>query len=138
MWINLWNDQNIQEGLFHGKEEVQQEKTQMGEVTSQIMAPMLEQEEKEKEVFYEDKTGEIEASVKISENEDQASSFHIEVQKEKKEEALEEPNLDQKKAAEPEEPVVAAMAFTKEEERKILFKGLIFFSSFFFNGNGLI
>lgn len=100
------------------KEEVQQEKTQMGEVTSQIMAPMLEQEEKEKEVFYEDKTGEIEASVKISENEDQASSFHIEAQKEKKEEALEEPNMDQKKAAEPEEPVVAAMVFTKEEERK--------------------
>lgn len=140
--VGQYNTINLQKALAESmkevldpsvkNEEVQQEKTQMGEVTSQIMAPMLENERQEKEIFYEDKTGEIESSYsrenKTEEKEEEdvnntpkeEDAVLVEEEKEKLQQSEEEEAKEL--IAKQEEVAVAAMAIIepKEEQQECL------------------
>ena len=140
--VGQYNTINLQKALAESmkevldpsvkKEEIQQEKTQMGEVTSQIMAPMLENERQEKEIFYEDKTGEIESSYsgenKTEEKEEEdvnntpkeEDTVLVEEEKEKPQQSEEEEAKEL--IAKQEEVAVAAMAIIepKEEQQECL------------------
>lgn len=140
--VGQYNTINLQKALAESmkevldpsvkNEEVQQEKTQMGEVTSQIMAPMLENERQEKEIFYEDKTGEIESSYsgenKTEEKEEEdvnntpkeEDTVLVEEEKEKPQQSEEEEAKEL--IAKQEEVAVAAMAIIepKEEQQECL------------------
>ena len=140
--VGQYNTINLQKALAESmkevldpsvkKEEIQKEKTQMGEVTSQIMAPMLENERQEKEIFYEDKTGEIESSYsgenKTEEKEEEdvnntpkeEDTVLVEEEKEKPQQSEEEEAKEL--IAKQEEVAVAAMAIIepKEEQQECL------------------
>ena len=140
--VGQYNTINLQKALAESmkevldpsvkKEEIQKEKTQMGEVTSQIMAPMLENERQEKEIFYEDKTGEIESSysgenkTEKKEEEDvnntpkEEATVLVEEEKEKPQQSKEEEAKEL--IAKQEEVAVAAMAIIepKEEQQECL------------------
>lgn len=140
--VGQYNTINLQKALAESmkevldpsvkNEEIQQKKTQMGEVTSQIMAPMLENERQEKEIFYEDKTGEIESSHsgenKTEEKEEkdvnntpkEEDTVLVEEEKEKPQQSEEEEAKEL--IAKQEEVAVAAMAIIepKEEQQKCL------------------
>ncbi len=137
--VGQYNTINLQKALAESmkevldpsvqKEEVQQEKTQMGEVTSQIMAPMLENERQEKEIFYEDKTGEIESSYSgenkteekdVNNTPKEEDTVLVEEEKEKPQQSEEEEAKEL--IAKQEEVAVAAMAIIepKEEQQKCL------------------
>ena len=140
--VGQYNTINLQKALAESmkevldpsvkNEEIQQEKTQMGEVTSQIMAPMLENERQEKEIFYEDKTGEIESSYsgqnKTEEKEEEdvnntpkeEDTVLVEEEKEKPQQSEEEEAKEL--IAKQEEVAVAAMAIIepKEEQQECL------------------
>lgn len=137
--VGQYNTINLQKALAESmkevldpsvqKEEVQQEKTQMGEVTSQIMAPMLENERQEKEIFYEDKTGEIESSYSgenkteekdVNNTPKEEDTVLVEEEKEKPQQSEEEEAKEL--IAKQEEVAVAAMAIIepKEEQQECL------------------
>lgn len=140
--VGQYNTINLQKALAESmkevldpsvkNEEIQQKKTQMGEVTSQIMAPMLENERQEKEIFYEDKTGEIESShfgenkTEEKEEEDvnntpkEEDTVLVEEEKEKPQQSEEEEAKEL--IAKQEEVAVAAMAIIepKEEQQECL------------------
>lgn len=140
--VGQYNTINLQKALAESmkevldpsvkNEEIQQKKTQMGEVTSQIMAPMLENERQEKEIFYEDKTGEIESSHsgenKTEEKEEkdvnntpkEEDTVLVEEEKEKPQQSEEEEAKEL--IAKQEEVAVAAMAIIepKEEQQECL------------------
>ena len=140
--VGQYNTINLQKALAESmkevldpsvkNEEIQQKKTQMGEVTSQIMAPMLENERQEKEIFYEDKTGEIESShfgenkTEEKEEEDvnnipkEEDTVLVEEKKEKPQQSEEEEAKEL--IAKQEEVAVAAMAIIepKEEQQECL------------------
>ena len=101
----------------------------MGEVTSQIMAPMLENERQEKEIFYEDKTGEIESSYSgenkteekdVNNTPKEEDTVLVEEEKEKLQQSEEEQAKEL--IAKQEEVAVAAMAIIepKEEQQECL------------------
>ncbi|MBR3607297.1 MAG: hypothetical protein IKL51_06965 [Lachnospiraceae bacterium] len=136
--VGQYNTINLQKALAESmkevldpsvkNEEIQQEKTQMGEVTSQIMAPMLENERQEKEIFYEDKTGEIESSYsgenKTEEKEEEdvnntpkeEDTVLVEEEKEKPQQSEEE--AAKELIAKQEEVAVAAMAIIEPKEEQ--------------------
>ncbi len=137
--VGQYNTINLQKALAESmkevldpsvkKEEIQQEKTQMGEVTSQIMAPMLENERQEKEIFYEDKTGEIESSYSgenkteekdVNNTPKEEDTVLVEEEKEKPQQSEEEEAKEL--IAKQEEVAVAAMAIIepKEEQQECL------------------
>lgn len=140
--VGQYNTINLQKALAESmkevldpsvkNEEIQQKKTQMGEVTSQIMAPMLENERQEKEIFYEDKTGEIESSHfgenKTEEKEEkdvnntpkEEDTVLVEEEKETPQQSEEEEAKEL--IAKQEEVAVAAMAIIepKEEQQECL------------------
>ena len=140
--VGQYNTINLQKALAESmkevldpsvkNEEIQQKKTQMGEVTSQIMAPMLENERQEKEIFYEDKTGEIESShfgenkTEEKEEEDinntpkEEDTVLVEKEKETPQQSKEEEAKEL--IAKQEEVAVAAMAIIepKEEQQECL------------------
>lgn len=140
--VGQYNTINLQKALAESmkevldpsvkNEEIQQKKTQMGEVTSQIMAPMLENERQEKEIFYEDKTGEIESSHfgenKTEEKEEkdvnntpkEEDTVLVKEEKEKPQQSGEEEAKEL--IAKQEEVAVAAMAIIepKEEQQECL------------------
>lgn len=140
--VGQYNTINLQKALAESmkevldpsvkNEEIQQKKTQMGEVTSQIMAPMLENERQEKEIFYEDKTGEIESShfgenkTEEKEEEDVNNTPKEEdtvlVEEEKKKPQQSEEEEAKELIAKQEEVAVAAMAIIepKEEQQECL------------------
>ena len=137
--VGQYNTINLQKALAESmkevldpsvkKEEIQKEKTQMGEVTSQIMAPMLENERQEKEIFYEDKTGEIESSYSgenkteekdVNNTPKEEATVLVEEEKEKPQQSEEEEAKEL--IAKQEEVAVAAMAIIepKEEQQECL------------------
>ena len=137
--VGQYNTINLQKALAESmkevldpsvkKEEIQKEKTQMGEVTSQIMAPMLENERQEKEIFYEDKTGEIESSYSgenkteekdVNNTPKEEATVLVEEEKEKPHQSEEEQAKEL--IAKQEEVAVAAMAIIepKEEQQECL------------------
>ena len=137
--VGQYNTINLQKALAESmkevldpsvkKEEIQKEKTQMGEVTSQIMAPMLENERQEKEIFYEDKTGEIESSYSgenkteekdVNNTPKEEDTVLVEEEKEKPQQSEEEEAKEL--IAKQEEVAVAAMAIIepKEEQQECL------------------
>lgn len=140
--VGQYNTINLQKALAESmkevldpsvkNEEIQQKKTQMGEVTSQIMAPMLENERQEKEIFYEDKTGEIESSYsgenKTEEKEEEdvnntpKEEDTVLVEEEKKKPQQSEEEEAKELIAKQEEVAVAAMAIIepKEEQQECL------------------
>lgn len=140
--VGQYNTINLQKALAESmkevldpsvkNEEIQQEKTQMGEVTSQIMAPMLKNERQEKEIFYEDKTGEIESSHfgenKTGEKEEEdvnnipKEEDTVLVEEEKKKPQQSEEEEAKELIAKQEEVAVAAMAIIepKEEQQECL------------------
>ncbi len=133
--VGQYNTINLQKALAESmkevldpsvkKEEIQQEKTQMGEVTSQIMAPMLENERQEKEIFYEDKTGEIESSYSgenkteekdVNNTPKEEATVLVEEEKEKPQQSEEEEAKEL--IAKQEEVAVAAMAIIEPKEEQ--------------------
>ena len=129
--VGQYNTLNLQKALAESMKEVLDPNAQsqepkikegMGEVTSQIMAPMLEQE---KEVFYEDKTEEIEAVKEKEELEERDEIKEIEEMPQNTLEA--EIEAEAFEAVEKEEEAVEVMSASvvKEEAVEVMSSSII-------------